>query len=363
MERPLFLKETMKGNNLLHYKKLHLRFLQKILIFIIPVFILLACNREAQLDDVPKEVSWALGQAGDNRQELEKAIAHFQTGDDPLKLKALYFLLENMENHYSADYYWKDGNGERVDFDEFAYADFPTAVEAMKKVREKRGTLFKQDTVYNDLETISGRYLIDHIDHVFRTWRASYAKDIPFKDFCEYVLPYRATIEPLQQWREAYNERYRWMGDSLRHKPLKTVLAYATIDYSHWFTFTFGKETRDEPLPRLGPKHLLFREKGACEDVAALEVFAFRSQGIPVAYDFVPLWATSVGAHFMNTVFDADMEPVHLDVTTGAVVDHELPREPAKVIRQTYSAQPHALAILEREERIPPEFSTDKKSS
>jgi len=350
----------MKGNNLLHYKKFRLRFLRHILIFILPAFVLTACNRQIRVNEVPATVLLALEQAGDNLQELEKAIVHFQNGDDSLKLQALYFLLENMDNHYSADYYWKDRNGERVDFDEFSYPDFPSAVDAMKQLREKKGNLYKKGVIRKDLAEISEKYLIDHIDHVFRTWRASYAKDIPFKDFCEYVLPYRATIEPLQQWREAYNERYRWMGDSLRHKPLKTVLAYAGIDYSHWFTFTFGKETRDEPLPRLGPKHLLFREKGACEDVAALEVFAFRSQGIPVAYDFVPLWATSVGAHFMNTVFDADMEPVHLDVTTGAVVDHELPREPAKVIRQTYSAQPHALAILEREERIPPNFLRTK---
>lgn len=324
------------------------------------MFLTTSCHRQVIIDDVPFSVQRAIEQAGDNRQELEKAVTHFQAQDDTLKLQALYFLLENMDNHYSADYYWKDREGRRIDFDEFAYPDFPSAVAGMDKLREKKGTLLKQDTLYRDLETISGTYLIDHIDHVFKSWRSSYAKDIPFEDFCEYVLPYRATIEPLQDWQEAYHERYHWMTDSLRNKPLKTVLAYAGIDYNDWFTFTFGKETRDEPLPRLGPNHLLFREKGACEDVAALEVFAFRSQGIPVAYDIVPLWATSMGAHFMNTVFDKDMQPVHLDVTTGTVVDHELPREPAKVIRQTYSAQPGALASTLDEDLIPYNFLRTK---
>src|SRR5690606_40007616 len=97
----------------------------------------------------------------------------------------------NMENHYSADYYWKDRNGTRVDFDEFTYPDFPSAVAGMDKLREKKGTLLKQDTLYRDLETISGTYLIDHIDHVFRSWRSSRSEEIPFEDFCEYVLPYR----------------------------------------------------------------------------------------------------------------------------------------------------------------------------
>src|SRR5690606_29365130 len=103
-----------------------------------------SCHRQVIIDDVPFSVQRAIEQAGDNRQELEKAVAHFQAQDDTLKLQALYFLLENMDNHYSADYYWKDGEGRRIDFDEFSYPDFPSAVAAMDKLREKKGTLFNR---------------------------------------------------------------------------------------------------------------------------------------------------------------------------------------------------------------------------
>ena len=318
--------------------------------------LLIACKQHVRIEDVPSDVERALRLAGGNRSELEEAIAHFQQQDDSLKLKAAYFLIANMDIHHAADYYWRDRQNKRIDFNEFDYPDFPSAVQAMDRLKAETGGLYKQDTIYQDLQTIRSDYLITNIDEAFSAWRQSYARDIPFKDFCEYILPYRTTIEPLQPWRSEYRKRYQWMSDSLQHKPLKTVLAYAAIDYNHWFTFTYGKETRNEPLPRLGPKHLLFREKGACEDVAALEVFSLRSQGIPVSYDIIPLWATSMGAHFLNTVFDAQMKPIRFDVTTGTVVNHELPREPAKVIRLTYSRQPNTLANIADKENIPPNF-------
>src|SRR5690606_33286248 len=106
---------------------------------------MISCHRQVIIEEMPFSVQQAIEQAGDNRPELEKAVAYFQAQDDSLKLQALYFLLENMENHYSADYYWKDRNGTRVDFDEFTYPDFPSAVAGMDKLREKKGTLLKQD--------------------------------------------------------------------------------------------------------------------------------------------------------------------------------------------------------------------------
>ena len=67
-------------------------------------------------------------------------------------------------------------------------------------------------------------------------------KDIPLNDFCEYILPHRVTVEPVTDWWKEYHERYRWLGDSLRHKPLEYVMDYAAIDYKDWFKFTTGKE-------------------------------------------------------------------------------------------------------------------------
>ena len=141
----------------------------------------------------------------------------------------------------------------------------------------------------------------------------------------------------------------------MRHKPLEYVMDYAAIDYKDWFTFTTGKEPqRDEPLSRLSARQLLFRKKGPCEDVASLETFVLRSQSIPTAYVTIPFWATSTGAHFVNTVFYPDMQMRRLDVSMGSGREFDLDREPAKVVRHTYSKHPETLAMVEKEENIPP---------
>ncbi|PCH66654.1 MAG: hypothetical protein COC06_12430 [Bacteroidales bacterium] len=304
----------------------------------------------------PDKVESNLQKAGTNRPELEKAIMHFKDIGDSLKLKAAYFLIGNMDIHYSENYYWQDSKEKRIPFNEFDYPDFASAVAAMDSIKKAEGRLTFKDTILQDLTTLSGQYLIDNINFAVDHWKVSKFKDIPFNDFCEYILPYRVTTEPIQNWRQEYCNRYQWLSDSLENKPMETVLGYAGIDFKFWFDFNYGKHTREDGLTRLGAMHLLFRKQGACEDVAALEVFSLRSQSIPASYNIIPLWGTSFGAHFLNTVFDPTMKPLRFDVTRSPIVGHDLEREPAKVIRITYSKQPGTLASLIPPDGIPASF-------
>ena len=45
----------------------------------------------------------ALEQAGSNRDEMEKVLAHFKDDPDTLKYSAAVFLIENMPYHYTQD--------------------------------------------------------------------------------------------------------------------------------------------------------------------------------------------------------------------------------------------------------------------
>lgn len=257
-----------------------------------------------QKHNYPLEIEHVLLKAKNNRKELEKALNYFYKRDDSLKIKAIEFLVANMDIHYSETYYWKTVTGKKIDFSEFDYPDLKTAVAAIDSLRDIYGGLFYQDTIIYDMNILTGNYLINHVNRTVDNWKESPYKDIPLNDFCEYILPHRVTVEPVTDWWKEYHERYRWLGDSLRHKPLEYVMDYAAIDYKDWFKFTTGKEPqRNEPLARLSAKQLLFRKKGPCEDVASLETFILRSQSIPVAYVTIPFWATSTGAHFINAVF------------------------------------------------------------
>ena len=53
---------------------------------------LLSCDR------LPEQ---ALQQAGENRAEMEKVLAHFKDDPDPLKYRAAKFLIENMPYNYT----------------------------------------------------------------------------------------------------------------------------------------------------------------------------------------------------------------------------------------------------------------------
>lgn len=301
----------------------------------------------------PKEVEAVLKKAGKNRVELEKTIRHFKQSGDAQKLKAAYFLIANMDIHQSVDYYWADKAGNKVPYNELAYPDFGKAVQAFNVLKKQHPGISPKSVVYKDEEHISSNFLISNIEKAFRVWRVSAYKNISFDAFCEYVLPYRVSVEPLQEWRSTYTEKFAWLDKQIKDKGLQNALLYVADDYNNWFTIN---TVRKEPLPRLGAMQLLLRKQGPCEDIAGLEVFSMRSRGIPSAVNIIPYWATSTGSHFVNTVFDMKMKPVQFDVANANPVNRPLPREPSKVLRLTFSKQAATLASFEKAANIPEGF-------
>lgn len=64
-------------------------------IWIIIVLFICSCTRNKQLD-------YALQAAGENKHKLESILKHFK--DDPEKIKATNFLIENMPGHTGTSY-------------------------------------------------------------------------------------------------------------------------------------------------------------------------------------------------------------------------------------------------------------------
>lgn len=302
----------------------------------------------------------ALVKAGNNRGELEKAIVHFQHEKDSLKLEATYFLISNMDIHSTKTHYWRNADGKKIDFNEFDYPNFKEAALAFDSIKQSNnGLLYPQDTIISDIKTISGQYLIDNINKAFESWQQSKYKNISFQDFCELILPYKITSEPIENWRQIYSDQYKWISDSLRTNSIRKVLEYIAFDYKFDFKRPYG-EVPGKPISNLGGCQLLFRKYkiGKCENIASLGIFQLRSQGIPASLDMIPLWATSFGLHYLSTVFDENMRPIRFspDMDLEDVGKYELMREPAKVVRFTYSKQTSTLAMGEEQENIPPGF-------
>lgn len=301
----------------------------------------------------PKEVEAVLKKAGKNRGELEKTIRHFQQSHDELKLKATYFLIANMDIHYSMNYYWADAKGKKVPFNELAYPDFNAAIKAFTAIKAKTPGIHPVPVKYQDIDSIKANFLINNIDRAFEVWKRPAARQLSFANFCEYILPYRASVEPLQNWRDAYMKRFDALYQSIKDKSVNDALHAIVFEQKKWFTNTWQIEHRSEPLPRLGAMQLLQRKKGNCDDMAGLQVFILRSQGYPVTIDNIPFWATTSGTHFFNVTFDKSSRPVPFDVATAGVKIDTFEREPSKVVRTTFARQPDALANFISKDEIP----------
>jgi len=309
--------------------------------YLLSSLFLIDCTGLAQVrNSYPADVESVLRKAGVNRPELENSIEYFKKSKDPLKIKAVYFLISNMDIHYSESYYWANREGARIEFDELRYPNLDSAVAAFDVLKKRYGPVHPVPQVLQDIRTIKSAFLIDNINRAFEIKGNYYNNHISFDDFCEYVLPYRVSTEPIQMWRYAYTERFKPIIERNRGKNAKELLPYFASDFKQWFANTYGTENRNEPLPRLGSMQLLLRKKGACEDISDLVAFMMRSEGIPTSMDEVTYWATSTGRHFFNTVFDNSMNPTPLyDISTATFTNNKFMREPAKVIRRTFSKQ------------------------
>lgn len=322
--------------------------------FLICSYILLYSFSTA-IAQIPKDVENVLKRSGKNRYELEKVINYYKKKGDNLKLKAVYFLISNMDIHYSVNNYLRDSKGKRYPFNEFKYLTYPESQKALRMMKEKYN-LYNVNTQIPDISSIKGSFLISNIEQAFSVKNSKYGKLLKFEDFCEYVLPYRVSIEPLNDWRLTYKKRFSFLSNRSEILDSKNLANLFAQDFKTWFSNTFGSEDRG-PLPRLSAQQLLFYKKGPCEDISDLLGFSFRSQGVPIALDEVTFWATASGRHYFNALFDAKMNsyPVY-DISTKIFTNTPFQREPAKVIRRTFSKQANVISRQLPQKQIPPGF-------
>ena len=322
-----------------------------------PLFFFLFCSLGMYAQH-PADVEQNLKKAGANSPELEKAITYCQKTKDPQKIKAIYFLIANMDIHSSSDYYWESKEGKKIAYSELDYPDFDQAAKAFETIKNQNPGIHPKAFSSNDLETINGDFLIENLEKAFAAWKKSPVKNISFDDFCEYILPYRISVEPLQEWRTNYASKFSWIIEKTQVNGLEATMPYIKDDVNSWFTSAWGTEGRKEPLPRLGSQQLLLRKQGSCEDLADLGVFTMRSVGVPATVDAIPFWATATGGHETNAFYDNDLKSISFNYG-GKNFNDRLEREPAKVLRTTYSKQPETLRNYETLDNIPKGYLQD----
>jgi hypothetical protein len=296
--------------------------------------------------DYPEKVEQALQKAKGNRATLEKLIEHYRANAaDSLKLKAAYFLIANMEGHYYVKAKLVDTSGKRVNFDVLSYPDYKTMVAAWDSTEKKRGKLdYIRDTVIYDLQSIGYDFLKTNIDLAFEAWEKPWSDFLTFDQFCEYVLPYRGSNEPLEEWRQYFFEKYGWVSDSITDKsdPVEAAVLINN-EIKRWYSFDpiFYRHPTD-----LGLDEMLEYKRGRCEDMTNLAIYAMRSQGIAVMSDYTPAWPNTGNNHAWNALIDRNGKVVIFMGDGANPGEYRLNNKKAKVYRKTFAVQNNCLAMI-----------------
>ncbi|GAB1857034.1 transglutaminase-like domain-containing protein [Flavobacteriaceae bacterium MHTCC 0001] len=298
--------------------------------------------------------------AGKNRKNLEAVLNYYERTGEKQKYQAAKFLIENMPIQESHSYKWVSNEGDNLNFSEFNYEDFDLALQAFNAIKDSIGIkplLFKE----KDVEVITSKMLIKNIDHAFEAWKNNpWSKSYNFNVFCDYILPYRSLIEPLNEWREECGFLVQRAGRNLEDETDPVEVCTNVMNALKGFTFRYSKSPI--PAPLLGTQQLLFRREGSCPELANLAVLASRAIGLAVTYDFTPHYAASSNRHFWNTIIDKNGEAIPFNgssASDGSGTPNHYDtnhKRMAKVFRKTYAIQNTALASQVQKENIPYSF-------
>ncbi len=326
-----------------------MKYLQLIISLIVSL-IMVSCHTK----NTPASVEEAINKAGSNSVELEKTIKHYsQKEEDSLKLKATYFLISNMGGHSYYQTKIVDTSNHQVDFNVLKYPDYKTMVAAWDSVEREIGPIdFTKDTIVYDIESITFEFLTENIDLAFEAWQKPWARFLSFDEFCNYILPYRSSGEPLDFWRRAFSKRYAWVQDSIKDDKSTLEAAYwINNEIKSWFKFDpiFYRHPTD-----LSYHQMLDYKKGRCEDMTNLAIFAMRSQGIPVVSDYTPAWPNTGNNHAWNAILTKDRKVIIFMGGGSNPGEYELGNKKAKVYRKMFASQDNSLAKIKPEyEKVP----------
>jgi len=345
----------------------------------------------------PKSLDPIFRKAGNNQLELKKAIRHYSWfASDSLKRKAIIFLIENMDVHFSNQ--------------SIQWEKFQVELDSLFKKKTDPAQLNPLfDSIYkkhdwsdvryiSDLQAVNAKFLIQNVDEAFEAWQSPYAKHLSFEDFCEYILPYRVGEEPLSDWRKEFNNhlipqlfsRIRAKKNQPYVPPVLITVPFRTLEGPsvNWVNEFANKLNRD-PLSlidednlitakdicdalKTGPGSLRFMPgemldfnthllsiliSGTCRDYSLQGQLAARMLGVPVAMECTPQWATRSCGHEWNALIDEKNKPLAFGfgdyVVLGKHIEIVPDRIPAKIYRVTFAKQLTSLAHISGKEEIP----------
>ena len=290
-----------------------------------------------------KDIKEAYSIAGQNKIELAKVLKHYKAAGEDQKLAAAEFLIANMPGHGYIITSFRDKDGNEVHFDAAEYENYDEATAALEKLEKQHGELeYYRKEFIDDTKVITADYLIENIDLSFEIWKTNpWAKDLTFEAFCEHILPYRCSNEPINNWRKSSMERFKDLPDQMANPADVNEASKLASKKSHQlvkFVTLYYLHPTDQ-----GYDEMLQTGKGRCEDISNMISYSNRANGIAVGSDYTPAWANRDNNHAWTALLDSNGRG---KAGLGNIA--------AKVYRKTYSTQIDAIAFRKnKDEDIP----------
>ncbi|GAA3560920.1 hypothetical protein [Snuella lapsa] len=281
--------------------------------YLILITILFSCSH------IPKDVQRSLELAGDNREELQKVIDHYQNPEDSLKLQAAYFLISE-KVPYGV---YIDSRNERVleDFFNTLNDSLNPFFEKENKdnANERRRMItklidhykFDHGKIFNnrwpvkrDIESIKASFLIENIDYAFKSWELPWSKHYSFQEFCQYILPYRTGKQYPNAWRKYFNEAFKSFRDSIGEERDPSVVAKQLNEYLNQKIF-MSCGLYDAPYTLTGPHMYQYKIYGNCVSLSNMIQEAMRSIGIATTEVLMNKFGYNGKDHIANAILDS----------------------------------------------------------
>ena len=134
----------------------------------------------------------------------------------------------------------------------------------------------------NDLAVLDADFLMKNIRYALKSKEFPYTKEYAENIFLHFVLPYRVSQEPLQDYREKF---YQELNEKVKDaKSIEEAAILVNLWTAEQMTFK-STHGRDQ-----APLTTIKRGYGRCEEMMIIFIAAARSVGIPARPASVPFW-------------------------------------------------------------------------
>jgi hypothetical protein len=171
------------------------------------------------------------------------------------------------------------------------YKDLASRMEffarGMERIKQEYPVAFWEASHIKDVNHISAEFLIKNIELAFEAYyRLPPKHRSSFHFFIEYVLPYRASNEPLEfDNRKKQFSEYQWVYEELNSGQTMQQVIHSVLDSLdlklHLDNRYPGRFSADQ-IEKVG--------FAFCTDLVNYAVNVFRAIGIPASNDFTPHW-------------------------------------------------------------------------